>query len=125
MRVYVADAHVHKQRLVSAIKMVTRLEECATKKQHSVVRFLWEEGLDAKIFIKKCFPFIVGSVCHIKRFTTGSRNSLEGVQKSQMMPDQVQKWLSQQSKYFYAADSDALVKQWDKCINVGGGYVEK
>jgi hypothetical protein len=20
---------------------------------------------------------------------------------------------------------DALVKQWDKCINVGGGYVEK
>jgi hypothetical protein len=26
---------------------------------------------------------------------------------------------------FYAADFDALVKRWDKCINVGGGYVEK
>jgi hypothetical protein len=28
-------------------------------------------------------------------------------------------------KNFYAASFDALVKRWDKCINVGGGYVEK
>jgi hypothetical protein len=28
-------------------------------------------------------------------------------------------------KYFYAAGFDTLVKRWDKCINVGGGYVEK
>jgi hypothetical protein len=26
---------------------------------------------------------------------------------------------------FYAASFDALVKRWDKRINVGGGYVEK
>jgi hypothetical protein len=26
---------------------------------------------------------------------------------------------------FDAAGFDALVKLWDKCINVGGGYVEK
>jgi hypothetical protein len=25
----------------------------------------------------------------------------------------------------YAAGFDALVKRWNKCINVGGGYVEK
>jgi hypothetical protein len=25
----------------------------------------------------------------------------------------------------YAAGFDTLVKRWDKCINVGGGYVEK
>jgi hypothetical protein len=37
----------------------------------------------------------------------------------------VRKWLRHQSKHFYAAGFDALVKQWDKCINVGGGYVEK
>jgi hypothetical protein len=37
----------------------------------------------------------------------------------------VWKWLRQQSKDFYPAGFDALVKQWDKCINVGGGYVEK
>jgi hypothetical protein len=28
-------------------------------------------------------------------------------------------------KDFYAAGFDALVKRWDKCINGGGGYVEK
>jgi hypothetical protein len=38
---------------------------------------------------------------------------------------EVQKWLRQQLKNFYAASFDALVKRWDKCINVGGGYVEK
>jgi hypothetical protein len=53
------------------------------------------------------------------------RNSLKDVRKSQMMPDQVRKWLRQQLKDFFAAGFDALVKRWDKCISVGGGYVEK
>jgi hypothetical protein len=35
------------------------------------------------------------------------------------------KWLRQQSKDFYAAGFDALVKRWEKCFNVSGGYVEK
>jgi hypothetical protein len=35
------------------------------------------------------------------------------------------KWLRQQSEDFCAAGFDALVKRWDKCISVGGGYVEK
>jgi steroid 5-alpha reductase family enzyme len=34
----------------------------------------------------------------------------------------VLKWLRQQSKDSYAAGFDALVKRWDKCIDVGGGY---
>jgi hypothetical protein len=38
---------------------------------------------------------------------------------------EVRKWLRQQSKDFYTAGFDALVKRWDKCISVGGGYVEK
>jgi hypothetical protein len=38
---------------------------------------------------------------------------------------EVQKWLRQQLKDFYAAGLSAPVKIWDKCINVGGGYVEK
>jgi hypothetical protein len=42
----VADVHDH--RLVSVIKMATVLEECNTEEQHSVVRFLWAKGLDAK-----------------------------------------------------------------------------
>jgi hypothetical protein len=28
-------------------------------------------------------------------------------------------------KNFYAAGFDGLVKRWDQCINVGGGFVEK
>jgi hypothetical protein len=42
-----------------------------------------------------------------------------------MMPDQVRKWLREQSKDFCAAGFDALVKQWTSVINVGGAYVEK
>jgi hypothetical protein len=38
---------------------------------------------------------------------------------------EVRKWLRQPSKDFYAAGFYALVKQWDKCISVGGGYIEK
>jgi hypothetical protein len=41
------------------------------------------------------------------------------------METEVRKWLRQQSKDFYAAGLDALVKQWDKFINVGGRSVEK
>jgi hypothetical protein len=76
-------------------------------------------------FIKKYFLFTVGSVCRIKRFTYGSRNSLLDVRKSQVMSYQVLKWLRQQSKDFYAVGFDALINRWDKYISVGGGYVEK
>jgi hypothetical protein len=38
---------------------------------------------------------------------------------------EMRKWLRQQSKDFYAAGFDALLKRWDKCISVGGGYVKK
>jgi cation transport regulator ChaB len=37
---------------------------------------------------------------------------------------EVQKWLRQQSRDFYAAGFNSLVKQWDKRVNVGGN-VEK
>jgi hypothetical protein len=35
------------------------------------------------------------------------------------------KWFRQELRLFFAADFNALVKRWDKCISVGGGYVEK
>jgi hypothetical protein len=37
---------------------------------------------------------------------------------------EVRKWLRQQLEDFYAAGFDALVRRWDKCINVGEGYVK-
>jgi hypothetical protein len=42
-----------------------------------------------------------------------------------LVETEARKWLIQQPKDFYAAGFDALVKRWDKCISVGGGYVEK
>jgi hypothetical protein len=38
---------------------------------------------------------------------------------------EVWKWLGQQSRDFCAVGFIALVKRWDKCINICGGYVEK
>jgi hypothetical protein len=39
--------------------------------------------------VKKCFLFTVGSICFVKKFTTGLINSLKDVKNSQMMADQV------------------------------------
>jgi hypothetical protein len=67
--------------------MATVLEYTIEEKR-SVV-FLWAKGLDAKDIHKEMFVFMVGSVCRLKRFTTGSRNSLGDVRKLQLMPNQV------------------------------------
>jgi hypothetical protein len=88
MTVYVAEAHAHVHRLVSVVKMAIVLEGCTTEEQSSVMRFLWAKGLSSKD-ITKYFLFTVGSVWHVKWFTTGSRNSLKDVRKSQMMPHHV------------------------------------
>jgi hypothetical protein len=55
--------------------MVTILEEYNTEEQRSVVRFCGQKVSMQRIFIKKCFLFVVGSVRRIKRFTAGLRNS--------------------------------------------------
>jgi hypothetical protein len=86
--------------------------------------FLSAKGLNAKDMHKEMLP-IYGGKCRIKRFTAWSRNPLKDVRKSQMMPDQMRKWLRQQSKDLYAVGFDALIKRSDKRINVGEGYVEK
>ncbi|XP_023721222.1 histone-lysine N-methyltransferase SETMAR-like [Cryptotermes secundus] len=38
---------------------------------------------------------------------------------------EVRKWQRRKSKDLYAAGFDALAKRRNKCISVGGGYVEK
>jgi hypothetical protein len=39
---------VHLQRLVSAVTMMTMLEEYTNEEQRSVMHFLWAKGLTAK-----------------------------------------------------------------------------
>jgi hypothetical protein len=64
-------------------------EACTTEERRSVVRFLWAKGLNVKHIHKEIFLFGVGSVCPVKRLTTGSRNYLKDDRKSQMMPDHI------------------------------------
>jgi hypothetical protein len=67
----------------------------------------------------------VRSVSLVKQFTTKWRKVLNDVRNSQILPNQARKWLSQLSKDCNVAGFKALVKQWEKCINVDGGYIEK
>jgi hypothetical protein len=62
--------HAHVQRLVLVVKMVTMLEECTNENQCSIVRFLWAKGLNAKDIHKEMFLLMMGSVRHMKWFTT-------------------------------------------------------
>jgi hypothetical protein len=82
---------------------------------------LWADGLNAKDIIKKCFVFILGSDCRVKHFHLLGKCFAD----NEEVETEVWRWLRQQSRDFYAAGFDAMVKRWDKCINVGGGYVEK
>jgi hypothetical protein len=51
--------------------MATVLEECISKKQCSVVRFLWSRGFNVKYIHKETFLFTVESVYGVKLITTG------------------------------------------------------
>jgi hypothetical protein len=83
-------------------------EEYTTELQRSTVRLLWAKGLNEMDIHKEMFP-VYGV-----RFTAASRN----MTKVSLLT----KWLRQQSKDFYAAGFNALVKQcgWRICreINV-------
>jgi hypothetical protein len=99
-------------------------EEFTTEDQHTGVRFLWTKGLNAKDIHKEMFP-VYGRMCLLCKAV---QNWVENVANFLLMTKvemEEQKWLRQQSKDFYATSFDALIKRWDKCINVSGGYVEK
>jgi hypothetical protein len=107
MRTYKNFVNVH--RLVSVVKMPTMLEEYTVEDQSSFARFLWTKGPIANVIHKEVFLIYCWKCLPLKAVN----NSVAG------------KWLRQQSKYFYAAGFNTLVMRWDKCVNVGGGYVEK
>jgi hypothetical protein len=71
------------------------------------------------------FPIYGGKCLSRKAVHNMVENFPHAVPKLHIMPDHKRKWLRQQSKDFYAAGFDALVKRWDKCISVDGEYVEK
>jgi hypothetical protein len=83
------------------------------------VRFLWAKGLSAMDIRKEIFH-VYGWKC------LSSKAIHSWVENVSLKTERLKgKWLRQQWKYLYPVDFDALVKQWDKCINVGVVYVEK
>jgi hypothetical protein len=85
------------------------------------MRFLWPNGLNAKDIHKEMFP-VHGGKCLSREAVD---NWIEKFSQGRSKVSGVRNWLRQQSKDFYVAGFDALIKRWDKCINVGGGYIEK
>jgi hypothetical protein len=81
------------------------------------VRFLWTEALIAEYIHKEMLPVYGGKCMLCKAFHNWVANV--------SLMTEVHKWPRQQSKDFSVAGFDTLVKLWDKCINVGGGYVKK
>jgi hypothetical protein len=60
-----------------------------------------------RIFAKKCFLFTLGSVGHVKSSITGCKRYVD----DEEVETEMRKWLRQQSKDFYAAGFDAIMKQ--------------
>jgi hypothetical protein len=83
---------------------------------------LWAEGLSAKDIDKEMF-LVYGGKCLSRKVVH------IWVPDFLLMTKRLKRKcrcvLRQQPKDFYAAGFNTLVKLWDKCISVGGEYVEK
>jgi hypothetical protein len=62
---------------------------CTTEEQRSVVRFCGQKYSIQRIFIKKCFILTAGSVCRVRRFTTGCQTLADDGE----VETEVRKWL--------------------------------
>jgi hypothetical protein len=106
--------------------MAIVIEVYTTEEQHSVVRFLWAKGLNAKDIHKEMFPVHDGKCLSCKavhncveKFSLGCSKVGDDTRPvAEASEATVERLLC-------AAGFDALVKRWDKCINVGEGSVEK
>jgi hypothetical protein len=86
---------------------------------------LWSKGLNGKDVNKEMFP-IYGGKCFsrktvqtwVEKFSQGRSKIADGARPGAEVTETTVKKLC-------AAGFDARVKRWDKCINVGGRYVEK
>jgi hypothetical protein len=85
---------------------------------------LWAEGLIAEDIHKEMCPIYGGKFLSPRTVHTWVEKRDRRFSDKEVETE-VRKWLRQQSKYFCAVGFDTLIKQWDKCISGGGGYVKK
>jgi hypothetical protein len=102
--------------LVSIVKMATVFECVILKSSGLLCVFLWAKGLNAKNVHKEIFSVYGGKCLSCKAFHVDGKYFAD----DEEIETEVRKWLRQESKDFYAAGFDALVKRWDKCVSVGG-----
>jgi hypothetical protein len=86
---------------------------------------MWAKELNAKDIHKEKFPVCGGKCLSRKAVHNWVEKRDKHFADGEEVETEVQKWLIQQSKDFYITGFDTLIKRWDRCINVGGGYVEK
>lgn len=73
--------------------MVTRLEECNTEEQHSVVHFLWAEGLSGKDVHKEMLPVYSGKCLSCKAVHNWVEKHGKCLTDDKEIEMEVQKWL--------------------------------
>jgi hypothetical protein len=78
-----------------------------------------------RLVIKKIFPVYSGKC--LSRKAVHNRVEKRGKRFADVeeVETEVRKWLRKRPQDLYAAGFDVLVKRRNKCINAGGGYVEK
>jgi hypothetical protein len=89
---------------------VTVLEECNAEEQRSVVLFLWAKGFNAKDIYKEMFSVYSEKCLSRKAVRNLVDKFSQGRSKVSDDETEVRNWVRQQSKDFYSAGSDALVK---------------
>jgi hypothetical protein len=87
--------------------------------------FLCAKGLNAEDIHKEMFPVYGVKCLSRKAFHSWVEKCGKRFADDEEVEAEVRKWLRQRSKDFCALGFSTLVKLWDKCISVGGGYVEK
>jgi excinuclease UvrABC ATPase subunit len=94
--------------------------ECPIKEQRCCV---WcQKDSMQRLFTQKRFLFTEGSVCRVKRFTTGPRNVANVSLMNRLKRRCGSGWDNDQNTSMLRV-STQWAKRWGKFINVGGGYM--
>jgi hypothetical protein len=90
--------------------MVTMIEGCTPKEQRPFVHFLWANGLNAKGINKEMFPIYVGKCLSRKAVHSWAEKRGKCFNDDDEVETEEWKWLKQQSKDFYVAGFDPLIR---------------
>jgi hypothetical protein len=87
--------------------------------------FLWAKGLNAKDILKEMLPVYDGKCLSRKAVHNRDHKLSQGRSKVADDARPGEEVAETTVKTLLCYGFNALVKRWDKHINVGGGYVEK